>query len=156
MASFQLVGLSPAAFAPLFDLSDAQLAERCARRVEASEYPGYPCRVSLRDAEVGEELLLLPYDHQPAASAYRASGPIYVRRGAAQSILPPGVIPEQAGRRLLSIRAYDAEHLITVADVAEGPRIAETIEQFFADEQVDYIHLHYAKRGCFFSLARRA
>ena len=54
MTSFQLVGLSLAAFTPLFDLSDIQLAERGARRVAAAKYPGYPCRVSLRDAEVGE------------------------------------------------------------------------------------------------------
>jgi hypothetical protein len=57
--SFQLVGLSFDPFAGLFDLSDATLLERNVQRVFATTKPGYPCRVSLADAEIGEELLLL-------------------------------------------------------------------------------------------------
>ena len=73
---FQLCGIEPAPFAHLFELSDEALKQHGAVRQFATESPGYPCRVSLQDAEVGEELLLLPYEHQPAASPYRACGPI--------------------------------------------------------------------------------
>src|SRR5882757_7555167 len=72
--SFQLSGLPFEPFAALFSLSAAELAELDAQRVVATEKPGYPCRVSLADAEVGEELLLLPFAHMPARSPYRASG----------------------------------------------------------------------------------
>lgn len=60
MHSFQLVGLDHENFRPVFDLSDERLAQLGAVRRIASECPGYPCRVSLEDAELGEELLLLP------------------------------------------------------------------------------------------------
>src|SRR5438067_5301127 len=70
MSSFQLVGISPEPFEPLFSLPPEQLATRGIHRVIAQSKPGHPCRVSLVDAEVGEELLLLPYEHQPANSPY--------------------------------------------------------------------------------------
>jgi hypothetical protein len=156
MSSFQLVGLSPAPFEPLFRLSDEQLAARDVHRVIAQSKPGYPCRVSLVDAEVGEELLLLPYEHQPAHSPYKASGPIYVRRGAQQRISPVGEIPEYVSLRLISLRAYDKAHMIVAANVCEGREIAAEIDHLFVDPDVRYIHLHNAKRGCFSCLVQRA
>jgi hypothetical protein len=69
MTAFKLVGLPAELFSPLFALSDAQLLEHNARRVIAAAKPGYPCRVSLADAEIGDELLLLPFEHQPATDA---------------------------------------------------------------------------------------
>ena len=81
MTFFQLVGLPAAPFTPLFSLSDAQLSRDSTRdALFAASNPGYPCRVSLTDAQIGEELLLASLQHQPAASPYRASGPIFVRR----------------------------------------------------------------------------
>ncbi len=109
MSSFEIVGLPAAAFVPLFSLSDADLSRMHARRVLATAKPGFPCRVSLSDAEIGEELLLLPYTHQPADSPYRASGPIFVRKAAREASIEPGVIPEYVARRLISVRAYDGQ-----------------------------------------------
>src|SRR5271165_1976453 len=120
MNSFQLVGLPFEPFSPLFALSDAALVEHNACRVVATEKPGYPCRVSLCDAEIGEELLLLPFEHQPASSPYKASGPIFVRKAAAQANIERGVIPEYVRHRLMSVRAYDATHLMTDAVVCAG------------------------------------
>ena len=105
MHSFQLIGLSPTNFAHLFELSDSQLAALNAQRVYADSKPGYPCRVSLSDAEIGDELLLLPFEHQPASSPYRSSGPIFVRKSALQSSLERGEIPDYVRSRLMSVRA---------------------------------------------------
>ena len=63
MVSFQLVGLPAEPFAELFDLADAELAALHAKWVIAAAQPGYPCRVSLVDAAVGDELLLLTWPH---------------------------------------------------------------------------------------------
>ena len=156
MSSFQLVGLSSEPFEPLFNLPAGELATRGIHRVTAQSKPGHPCRVSLVDAEVGEELLLLPYEHQPANSPYRASGPIYVRRGAKQQILPVGNVPEYVSLRLMSVRAYDRTHMMVAANVCEGSAVAEEIDRLFADPGVRYIHLHNAKRGCFSCLVLRA
>jgi hypothetical protein len=145
MHHFQLVALPPTEFAPLFDLSDQALAQRGAQRHIATANTGYPCRISLEDAE----LLLLPYEHQPAASPYRASGPIYVRRGAVQRVLPADEVPPYLSSRVLSVRAYDNAHAIIDASVCEGTHVAEEIERVFGNPAVAYLHLHFAKRGCF-------
>jgi len=147
--SFQLVGISFEPFASLFSLPDRTLAEIDAQRVVATENPGYPCRVSLADAEIGEELLLLPYEHQPARSPYRASGPIFVRKAARQRKLDAGVIPDYVRLRQMSVRAYDAAHLMIDAAVCEGKDTAAMILEKFDNSDVAYIHLHNAKRGCF-------
>jgi hypothetical protein len=155
MASFQLVGLPAAPFTPLFSLSDAELSEMHAQRVVATSNPGYPCRVSLTDAEIGEELLLLPYTHQPAASPYRASGPIFVRRSARQPVVEAGQLPAYVTRRLMSVRAYDAGGWMTDAAVCPGAEAGAVIERLFADARVAYIHLHNANRGCFSCAVQR-
>ena len=72
------------------------------------------------DAEPGDELLLLPFEHQPANSPYRASGPIYVKVGASQRTLAPGEVPESVRRRQISLRAYDADDMIVDAEVCDG------------------------------------
>ena len=149
MTSFQLVGLPSEPFAPLFALPEADLMTRNIRKVYADMKPGYPCRVSLVDANVGEELLLLPFEHQPASSPYKSSGPIFVRRGASQAHVEPGVIPDYVQTRLMSVRAYDSKHFMTDALVCAGSDVANAIQKMFGHDEVAYIHLHNANRGCF-------
>lgn len=149
MSSFQLIGLSPDQFSHLFPLSAQQLAPLGIVRVTADSNPGYPCRISLQDAEPGDELLLLPFEHQPACSPYRASGPIYVRVGSRQSQLQLDEIPPYVSRRQMSVRAYDARHMMVGAEVCPGEVVAAQIQRQFSDPAVSYIHLHNAKRGCF-------
>jgi hypothetical protein len=138
VAMFRLLGLDPAPFGPLFDLPDAQLHARGIRRVRADKDAGFPCRVSLRDAAAGEELLLLPYRHHDVDSPYQAEGPIYVRR------------------RLISLRAYDDAALMVSAEVAEGADVASRLTAVFRDERVRYVHLHNARPGCYSCAAVRA
>jgi hypothetical protein len=149
MRSFQLIGLPFEPFAALFTLGDDALAAVNAQRVVAAEKPGYPCRVSLVDADVGEELLLLPYVHQPENSPYHSSGPIFVRRGATSARLEPGFVPDAVRRRLISVRAYDSAHLMIEATVCDGNDTAREIMSMLTRDEVAYIHLHNAKRGCF-------
>jgi len=155
MPSFQIVGLSPAPFEPLFALSSDELSARGMRRVRASAGTGYPCRVGLADADAGDELLLLPYQHQPANSPYRASGPIYVKVGARQRTMAVGEIPESVRRRQISLRAYDGDDMIVDAEVCAGESVGAEIERLLRDPVVRYLHLHNAKRGCYSCLVRR-
>jgi hypothetical protein len=155
MKSFQLAGLPFEPFAPLFALSDAELTDLDVRRVVATKKPGFPCRVSLVDADVGDELLLLPFEHQPAGSPYKASGPIYVRKAALQNVVEPGLIPDYVRSRLMSARAYDAAHQMIDATVCSGTDTASVIQEMFSNGAVAYIHLHNAKQGCFSCVVRR-
>jgi Protein of unknown function (DUF1203) len=149
MTSFQLVGLPFEPFAPLFALPEAELKKRNVQKVFAHTQPGYPCRVSLIDAAIGEELLLLPFEHQPASSPYKSSGPIFVRKAAVQANLEPGMIPDYIRLRLMSVRGYDSSHLMTDAMVCAGHDAESAIQRLFNSNEVAYIHLHNANRGCF-------
>jgi len=152
--SFCIRGLAAPQFAPLFALDDAELAERSMRRVLIDAPKSAPCRVTLEDAELGEQVILLPFAHHRAHSPYRASGPIYVRAGGVAFDRVDALPPVFSGR-LLAVRAYDAAGMMTDADVVESdPR--GLFERFFADPSVDYLHVHYARRGCYSCRVERA
>lgn len=152
---YRFVGLTAAPFQLLFDQADAALAAQGIRRYRVDEKPGFPCRISLTDAEIGEEVLLLSYSHQPHASPYQASGPIFVRRAATEAALHHEV-PEVLRIRLLSVRAYDASHLMVEADVCEGEALMPLLDRLFALPGVDYLHIHFARRGCYACRVERA
>jgi len=146
---FQISALPLEPFLPLFSLTDDELLARGARRCVVDAKPGYPCRVSLRDAEIGEKVILLTHTHHPVDGPYQASGPIYVRESAEPARLEPGEVPEVVGGRLLSLRAYNAKGLMRAAEVFEGHELEQQIERLFADPKVAYLHVHNARPGCF-------
>jgi hypothetical protein len=149
MSAFRFVALPYEPFAALFGRTDAQLREAGMRRMVVDGKPGFPCRVSLRDADVGETVLLLPFTHHDVASPYRGSGPIFVRQGARTATPAPGEVPEMFRHRLLSVRAYDPAAMMVDARAVEGGGLEDTIAQLFARREVEYLHIHNAKPGCY-------
>lgn len=154
--SFRISGLSPAPFAPLFGLDDEALAERNIRRVLVEEPNSAPCRITLEDAPPGERVLLLSYEHQSAASPFRASGPIFVRETDGPAYDEVGRIPRALASRTLSARGYDAEGMMIKGQVVDGASLEGLLEDWLSDAQIDDVHLHYASRGCYAAKARRA
>ncbi len=148
-------GLPPEPFTALFGLDDETLAARNIRRVTADSKPGYPCRVTMQDAEPGETLLLLAYEHQPAASPYRASGPIFVREAAGDTYDSHAVPPVFLSRQL-SVRGYNDTGDIVVAGVVDGDRAEALFKQMLEREDVAYLHVHNAGRGCYAGRVERA
>ena len=111
--SFRITGLPAEDFAPLFDLSEAELATRGAmRRIAEARNPGTPCRISLTDAQVGEELLLVNYEHHPVASPYRMRFAVFVRKGEERYDAVDRV-PEQLRLRTLAVRSFDVPAGVT-------------------------------------------
>lgn len=154
--SFQIHALPAASFKPLFDLSDGELAKTRAIRIVVDSYPGYPCRVSLVDAEIGEIVILLNFEHQSGDSPYRASHAIFVRENAEQAFPCVGTIPESLQTRLISIRAFDKRHHMIASDVVDGLLLPDSIPATLDDPEVAYLHLHNAKPGCFSARVTRA
>ena len=154
--SFQITGLPLSRFSPLFSMSDVELSRQGAVRVTADERPGFPCRVSLQDAEVGEKLILLNYEHLPVATPYRSSHAIYVRESATEAQLGIDEVPQQMRPRLLSLRAFDANGMMKAADVVPGTGVEKLIEQMFADPSIAFLHVHNAKWGCYAARVDRA
>lgn len=146
---FVIRGISPAPYAELIGASDAELAERGAIRMTADAKPGFPCRVTLEDAEPGETLLLVNYEHQPEPTPYRSRHAIFVREQATAAAVFVDGVPDSMASRLLSVRAFDEAGMMLGADCFEGARLEGAIATMFGDERVAYLHVHNAKRGCF-------
>jgi hypothetical protein len=153
---FRISALPLAPFAHLFALSDAELAEQGIVRRIADQKPGFPCRVSLLDAEPGERLLLLNYEHLAVASPYRSRHAIYVRENARQAQPEIDEIPDVLKSRLLSLRGFDAQGMMRQAEVVEGHEARPVIEAMLGDPNVSYLHVHNAKPGCYAARIDRA
>ena len=147
--SFRITGLPAEQFAPLFAMSDDQLAERGAvRRIADAREPGYPCRISLTDSRPGDELILANYEHHPVDSPYRMRFAVYVRKGE-KRFDAIDEVPAQLRCRTLAVRAFDANAMMVGWDLIEGRDLEAAIERRFADPQAAYLHVHYAAPGCY-------
>jgi hypothetical protein len=153
---YRITGLPAALFVDLQQASDDELQQRGVERHIVESANSAPCRISLEDAEPGEEVLLFTFAHQPAASPYASSGPIFIRRSADRTFDALNTIPEQQRRRLLSVRAYDDTDHIVDAEVTPGAELESLIDRFFEKRQVRYLHVHYARYGCYACRVDRA
>ncbi|SDC28280.1 Protein of unknown function [Sphingomonas sp. YR710] len=154
--AYRVLGLDPAPFRHLYGLSDSVLAAKGVQRHIADAKPGFPDRIELRDAEPDERLLLLNYVHQPADTPYRASHAIFVREGAEQAVELIDVIPDVLRVRPISLRAFNARGEMIDADLVAGTDLEPLIERFFGDLTVDYLHAHFARRGCYAARIERS
>jgi Protein of unknown function (DUF1203) len=154
--SFQISALPAQHFQHLFGKSDAELKAAGVLATIADAKPGFPCRLTLLDAEPGERVLLFNYEHQSAATPYRSSHAIYVIDGAQGAAPAPGEVPEQIRSRLLSVRAFSQDGMIVDADITHGDAAAEVFERMLADPKVGYLHAHFAKFGCYAARVDRA
>ena len=154
--SFRIQGLPASHFAHLVGASDDQLSQAGALRVRISEPHVAPDRIALRDAEPGETVLLLNYEHQRAATPYRSRHAIYVIEGEQRTFDAVDEVPDVLRRRMLSLRAFDEQGMMIDADLADGREVEPLIERLLANPQAAYIHAHYARRGCFAARIGRA
>lgn len=153
--NFQIVALDKQQFRQFFDMTDHELQQFGIRKMLVKEKPGYPCRVSLADAEIDEEVLLLSYTYHNVASPYHATGPIYVRKMAETSTPEVNEIPLMLNHRLLSVRGYNKEAMMIEAHVVKGGGLRETIQRMFDNTSIEYLHIHNAKPGCYNCLVKR-
>jgi hypothetical protein len=156
MIPFRIEALDPAPFRHLFGRDDASLAAVGAVASLAEHSPGYPCRISLKDAAVGERVILLNFEHLPGATPYRSSHAIFVRDGAERAAPAVDEIPDYLERRLLSVRAFDAARRMTAAEVTEGRDARGVLERLLAASEVDFLHVHNARQGCYLARVVRA
>lgn len=151
---FQIHALDPTPFAPLF--APGAVSDRPFRVMAADESPGFPCRVSLSDAALGERVVLVNHTHQPAESPYHASHAIFVREGAVQAKPTQGEVPEMLTRRTLSLRPFDAAHMMRAPAVLPGEALGDALTAVFQDPGIAYAHIHFAGPGCFAARVSRA
>jgi hypothetical protein len=151
--SFRILGLPSEPFTGLFDLSDEELQARGAvRRIAEGNSP---CRVSLTDAQAGDELILVNYEHHPVDSPYRMRFAIYVRRGEEQYDAIDR-IPEQLRIRTLAVRAFDANAMMVGWELVDGQQVEPVIDRLLAIPTAEYLHIHFAAPGCYAARVERA
>jgi len=153
---FQVLALNVDEFSPLFGQDHETLSKQGVHRIVADNDAGFPCRVSLQDAKAGESVLLMNYEHQSMPSPFRSSHAIYVREGSVPAKPEKSEVPKMLRHRFLSVRAFDVAGMIIDADVVDGVELESLIERMFANESVDYLHVHNAKLGCYLALVERA
>lgn len=156
MSGYVVRGIDPAPWLGLYGASDEVLAEAGAVRMTVAEKPGAPCRVTLEDAEPGETVLLVNFEHQPAATPYRSQHAIFVREGVRRAAEFRDALPESIRCRLVSVRAFDAADMMIDAEVLEGCALEPWLLAQLARAETAYLHIHNARRGCFAARVDRA
>ncbi len=151
--AYRIEGLAPEQFAPLFGMSDEALLARNARRAVA-DGPGYPCRITLEEAEPGEELVLVHHVSNDTATPFRASHAIYVRRADKAGSYADEVPPIFA-TRTLGLRGFDGEGMLRGALLALPGEADAKIRELFERPEVAEIHAHNAALGCFLARIER-
>ncbi|MEJ0046342.1 MAG: DUF1203 domain-containing protein [Rhodospirillales bacterium] len=56
----------------------------------------------------------------------------------------------------MSIRAFDAAGMMLAAEIAEGTDLERPITAMLDNPEITYLHLHFAKPGCYAARVDRA
>lgn len=154
--TYRISGLDPSQFAHLVRLGDNELARHGAARVTADGRPSFPCRVQLDDAQAGETLLLVNHVSHEGDNPYRASHAIFVSESAGSAAVYEDEVPPALARRILSLRAFDADGMMVDALLAQPAEADPAIRRLLDNAQVDHIDAHNAVRGCFAARIERS
>lgn len=153
--TYRIDGLRPELLSGLLGLTDAALAGRGARRVTADSKPGFPCRVSLEDAEVGETLILFNHVSHDVLTPFRSAYAVYVREGVREPASFVDETPPVFEGRALGLRGFDEEGMLRGALLALPGEADEKIRALLDRPEIATIHAHNAAAGCFAALIVR-
>lgn len=153
--SFLIKSLSSTTYNFLHALNDEKLLNHNARRLLVNAKPGYLCRVSLKDVDIGETIIVVNHEHQPQKTPYHATFAIFINEKSTQFQSEVGKVPDALLPRFLSVRAFNAQHYLVDADVCKGIDITDCIHKLFSNNDVSYLHLHHAAHGCFIAQVDR-
>lgn len=147
--AFVVKGLDPEEFRPLFGLSDAELEARGVIAKTAAAKPGFPCRITLEDAEPGERVLLINHESHKAETPFRSSYAIYVREGERVAAVYENELPPVFKNRPIALRIFNADGMLIGADMGVNGELKTKIEEALARPDAAYLHAHNAMHGCF-------
>jgi hypothetical protein len=147
--TYRIEGLGRDAYARLLELDDEALALRNARRVIADSKPGFPCRVTLEEAEPGESLILFNHVSHDVPTPFRSAYAIYVREKAGAPACFVDEPPPVFAGRALGLRGFDFEGMLRGALLALPGESDSKILELFERPEIASIHVHNAAAGCF-------
>jgi Protein of unknown function (DUF1203) len=116
--------------------------------IKADSSNGFPCRHCLHWAKPGERVILFPYTSVPHGHPYSESGPIFVHADPCERYATTREYPADF-REGRVFRAYDANHNMIDAEVADGTEPEAVIEKLFKNSKTTFVHARSVSRGCY-------
>ncbi|MFN2519319.1 MAG: DUF1203 domain-containing protein [Jatrophihabitantaceae bacterium] len=141
----------------------AHLDEVRAEQLDASGNPvvhvaadgGEPLRCCLRDARIGEQLMLFGYEPPIPTSPYREVGASFAHAQRCAGPADPGGYPPDWRGRSQVLRCYDERGWIHDARVHDGQHPETVLGELLGDPAVVQIHSRNVAYGCYmFSITR--
>jgi len=80
---------------------------------------------------------------------------IFVRKGD-ETFDAIDEVPEQLRKRMLAVRAFDADAMMIGSKLIGGEQLESAIERLFTDPRAAYLHIHFAAPGCYAASVERA
>ena len=153
--SYCFEGLDPGPYRHLFSFDDAELAQQGIVRMTVDSPRGFPCRVTLTEAQPGDNVLLLNHASRTDAGPYRATHAIFVSESGSAAARYLDEIPPALATRQLSLRAFDAAGMMVAAMLTEPGAAEDGLLTLLDNPAVVEVDAHNAVRGCFAARARR-
>jgi Protein of unknown function (DUF1203) len=147
--TYRITGIDPTPYRHFHGLTDAELAGQGVVRMTVTSNPGFPCRVSLTDRDIGERVLLLNHVSHDVPGPYRASHAIFVTEGEAEAAKYVDEVPPVFATRVLSLRGFGADGMMVDALLTQPGEADGGIRRLLANPEIETIHAHNASRGCF-------
>jgi len=117
---------------------------------------GTPLRCCLREANIGERVVLIAYQPATVGGPYAEVGPVFIHAEACEGYTDAHRYPDSFRQRRQLLRAYDADGRIVDAMIAQNGDEAEGgCAAFFARPDVAYIHSRNVLYGCYMFTIRR-
>jgi Protein of unknown function (DUF1203) len=147
---------------PTADLDDIRQAGRdrygnpLMRRVVGAGDAGSPLRCCLREAAIGEQIVLIAHSPRGGTGVYREVGPVFIHADKCAGYLTPGQYPDGFRHRQQVFRAYDSQGRICDAILVNGIEAEEVIADLLARRGVAVVQSRNLLYGCFMFLISRA
>ena len=112
---------------------------------------GYgPCRLCLRDFEIGvERRLLFTCDPFFRLEPYPLPGPVFIHEADCERYPEDGGFPEDLLAHRLTLAAYARGPVLRAEERVEGSAIPETVSRLLSRPDVDYLHVRDTEAGCY-------
>jgi hypothetical protein len=147
MTAFRCLPIDPA-IAERFRATGRDDGGNTLRRLAADH--ASPCRVCLRNVQVGEPVLLGSYHLPRPRGIYWTPSPIFVHETPCAPFVASETIPEIVRGRMVSVRAYDAadQCVYDLGHAGDGDTIDAPLALALADPRTAFVNIHTAKPGC--------
>jgi len=116
--------------------------------ITADSPTDYPCRHCLRWAQVGERVILFPYEAIPPGHPYSETGPIFVHEQPCERYAAKHEFPADF-RKGRVMRAYNSTFDMIDAEIVDNSEPEPVIEKLLQNPETAFVDARSVTQGCF-------